>query len=117
MRIDVDLSGLSDAIKKIKAYELTKKEGVQRVIAETAVNIQSEAISRTPVETGNLKGEWNMDIRPDGLGAVISNPVEYAPYVEFGTSRAKAQPMLFPAFELNRPKYIEDLMRELRNTE
>ncbi len=43
-------------------------------------------------------------VRPnrDKYSVIIGTSVEYAPYVELGTSRMKAQPYLTPALELNK---------------
>lgn len=93
---------------------MVKKENIKQIIAETAVNIQSEAKSRVPVDTGNLKNSMNMQLFNNGLSAEISNSAEYASHVEFGTRRSKAQPYLFPAYEANVKKYVAELNKELR---
>lgn len=53
-----------------------------------------------PVDTGNLRNSISHDVAQSGsseLAAYIGTNVEYAPYVEMGTSRAKAQPFIRPA--------------------
>lgn len=46
----------------------------------------------TPVRTGKLKRGWT--VTPDDGGVLVENEVEYASYVEEGTSRMDGQFML-----------------------
>lgn len=48
-----------------------------------------------PVDTGNLRN--SITHTTDGNTEYIGTNVEYAPYVELGTSRTRAQPYLKPA--------------------
>jgi HK97 gp10 family phage protein len=47
--------------------------------------VASEAMKRSPVITGNLRGSITSEVNEQELTAIIGTPVEYAPYVEFGT--------------------------------
>lgn len=53
---------------------------------------ETHAKALTPVDTGNLRN--SMAHAVSGDAAYIGSNVEYAPYVEFGTSRNKAHHML-----------------------
>lgn len=60
-----------------------------------------------PKTRGNYDGNVS-----DGSGQAkvfVGSNVEYAPYVELGTSKTKAQPYLKPAFQKNGAKYIQML--------
>jgi HK97 gp10 family phage protein len=80
---------------------------VARDLARRAVRVESAAkdnASGRPgpnVITGRLRGSitWRLGADAEGLYADIGTNVEYAPYVEFGTSRAPAYPFLGPALE------------------
>lgn len=58
-----------------------------------------------PVDTGRLRSSIAEELRHDGSGLVeiVGTDVEYAPFVELGTSRARAQPFLRPAAEAAKP--------------
>jgi HK97 gp10 family phage protein len=115
VKIDIQMKELSKAIKDIEVFALSKKEEIKKVVAESAVTIEGDAITNTPVgETGNLKGGWNVTFYQDGLSADISNPVFYAPYVEYGTLKMKARPILFSAFERERPNYTNHIKKALK---
>lgn len=87
-------------------YQSNRRE-VQRRIAEqidralTAVGlyVEGEAKLRCAVDTGNLRG--SIDNKVDGDHVIIGTNVEYAVFVEKGTSRQKAQPYLTPSAEEN----------------
>ena len=62
--------------------------------ALTAIGASAETYAKkaTPVDTGRLRNSISHAV--DGEAAYIGSNVEYAPYVELGTSRAKAHHML-----------------------
>lgn len=47
--------------------------------------VASAAIQLCPVDTGNLRGSITSEVDETQLVARIGTPVEYAPYIEFGT--------------------------------
>lgn len=64
------------------------------------LNAAAEAVCKRakelcPVDTGRLQA--SISVSQDGNGAYVSAGTDYAPYVEFGTSKAAAQPFLVPA--------------------
>ena len=62
--------------------------------ALTAIGSTAETYAKkaTPVDTGRLRNSISHTV--NGEAAYIGTNVEYAPYVELGTSRAKAHHML-----------------------
>ena len=74
--------------------------------------VETEAIVRVPVKTGNLRGSINHKVIVEDDAVRIGTPVEYAPYVEFGTSKQSAQPYLRPAV-LENKKRIDKLFKRL----
>lgn len=144
MKINVKMKGLNQAAADIRRYSESKVEGIKRVIVESTVNIQDDAVSLAPEDTGNLKSSIDFNITKEGLGGEVFASAEYAPDVEFGTQPHKiqaknggvlafkkngktvfaksvnhpgtaAQPFLFPAFEAEMPKYKSALQKELNS--
>lgn len=72
---------------------------VGRDLARRAVKVDRAAKRGCPVDTGRLRSSigWELGADAGGLLAVVGTDVEYAPYVELGTSRMAAQPFLRPA--------------------
>lgn len=107
---DYKIDGLEALINKVskKAGNLAKLE--QNVERATEY-CKDEAKLMCPVDTGRLVNSLDSEVFWEGgsiVGSVFTN-VEYAPYVEFGTSKMMAQPFLYPALMDNR-KIIRDLI-------
>lgn len=58
-----------------------------------------------PVDTGRLRSSIGEELRQDagGLVEIVGTDVSYAPYVELGTRRMRAQPFLRPAAQQAMP--------------
>lgn len=56
-----------------------------------------------PVDTGRLRN--SISHTQDESAAYIGTNVEYAPYVEMGTTRTRAQPYIRPAIENHKSEY------------
>lgn len=60
----------------------------QRIVDKLTVSgeiVASAAIEKCPVDTGNLRGSITSEVNERDLSVRIGAPVEYAPYIEFGT--------------------------------
>lgn len=78
-----------------------------RVALDNAINNGLEKIGlaaegyaklKCPVDTGRLRNSISHDVREDEKTVYVGTNVEYAPYVEMGTSRhPEAKPFLKPA--------------------
>lgn len=73
-------------------------------IARRAVRVETAAKRLSPVDTGRLRSSISREIGRDARGvyARIGTIVDYAPHVEFGTSRMRPQPYLRPALDAAR---------------
>lgn len=120
------LEGLADPDKFAKAMETC------------CLLVESEAVKKAPKVDGILRQSITSGISADGLTGTVYSPLEYAPYVEYGTglfatgtgggrtdvpwvyqdektgefiatSGQKPQPFMRPALDENREKIIEIL--------
>ena len=93
---------------KVKVTSRTKevsaqfKKAVERGLTAAAIIVESDAKLRAPVDTGNLRSSITHTV--EGDRATVHTNVEYAPYMEYGTSRTAAQPYLEPALLENKAK-------------
>ena len=80
-----------------------------------AIGAAAEANAKEicPVDTGRLRN--SITHTQDGDNAYIGTNVEYAPYVEFGTSRRKAKPYLRPAATEHTAEYKALMEESLKN--
>lgn len=84
------------------------KGPVMQDLARRAIAVESAAKENASgggigpeVRTGRLRGSITWRAGEDGTSPYVDvgSAVEYAPYVEFGTSRMSARPYLAPALE------------------
>jgi len=75
---------------------LLGKKVVNKTALETGLIVEGDAKLLSPVDTGRLAGSITTTEQKPGVVYVGTN-VEYAPYMEFGTSKTDAQPFLRPA--------------------
>ena len=87
-------SNLKQAKQFLKEKELTALHAI-------GAFVHGETVLRAPVDTGNLRGSYSYKVEPEKKSVTIGTAVDYAPYVEKGTSKQQAQPHLTPAVEEN----------------
>lgn len=75
----------------------TKNEAVLRALEAIGLQAEGYAKLKAPVDTGRLRNSLTHQVEASEEAVYIGTAVEYAPYVEFGTRRSKAQPFLEPA--------------------
>ena len=80
---DEVLKGLSDA--------------VERSLTRIGLAAEGYAKKECPVDTGNLRNSMTNEVQSSEKAVYIGTNVEYAAYVELGTTRTKAKPYLKPA--------------------
>lgn len=103
VKMTEDLSALVEAA----AFDQINK-GLKKI----AMTAERHAKLACPVDTGRLRN--SISNTNDKNTAYIGTNVEYAPYVEMGTSRMKAQPYLKPAIEEHLAEYKAILEQELK---
>lgn len=86
---------------------------VGAALEEIGLLAEGYAARKCPVDTGNLRGSIAHEVDAAGGAVYIGTNVEYAPYVELGTSRQKAQPFLRPAASEHGEQYRQVLKKAL----
>lgn len=96
------------------------KDDLRATTADTARRISDEAkknlTTNKSVITGTLRRSMTFVFYKKDIYAEIGSNVEYAPFVEFGTCRAKAKPYLRPAWQKYNEIYVRYLSAKLRGT-
>jgi HK97 gp10 family phage protein len=86
-------------------------KAIERGLEAIGLVAEGYAKKETPVDTGRLRN--SISHATDKEAAYIGTNVEYAPYVELGTSKMSAQPFLRPAATEHTAEYkklMEDSM-------
>ena len=82
-------------------------------LEEIGLLAENYAARKCPVDTGNLRGSITHEVDAGDNAVYIGTNVEYAPHVELGTSRQKAQPFLRPAASEHGEQYRRVLEKAL----
>lgn len=106
----VDASQLNVLVVDLQASTGRVGAEAAKLVRQTALDIEGSAKEFAPVRTGTLWRSIHHEIQGDGrfasMSAEIGTDVEYAPFVEYGTSRMAPQPYMRPAFDRHTPEYI-----------
>lgn len=92
-----------------------KDKAILRALEKIGLTAEGYAKQEVPVDTGRLRNSITHQVINDEKATIIGTNVEYAIYVELGTSRQKAQPYLLPAAENHVDQYRDILKKELEN--
>lgn len=89
------------------------KSAIDVALEKIGLLAEGYAIKKCPVDTGHLRGSITHEVDFDNDAVYIGTNVEYAPHVELGTSRQKAQPFLRPAASEHGAQYRQVLKKTL----
>lgn len=70
---------------------------IGRALTRIGLSAEGYAKKECPVDTGNLRNSITHEVVQSEKAVYIGTNVEYAAYVELGTTRTKAKPYLKPA--------------------
>ena len=98
---------MADVVFESHLGELLDALPEQIEAALTAIGMVAETYAKEecPVDTGRLRNSITHEVDMNEQAAIIGSNVEYAAYVELGTSRQKAQPYLRPAAQNHTEEY------------
>lgn len=134
--MSIEMHGLGQIHKRLKKLEDTS--GFEQALGKACAVVERSAKQKAPKDTGALRRSITSEVRD--LEGVIFTPLEYAPYVEYGTglfaeeggrsdvpwnyqddegnwhttSGQKPHPFMRPALTQNREKIIKILKEGLK---
>ena len=105
--VDVNVSDFTE--------EITEgiKEAIQRALIRIGLECEAYAKELCHVRTGRLRN--SITHYADGDSVYVGTNVEYAPFVELGTSKSKPHPYLRPAAEDHMEEWQKIIKEELEN--
>lgn len=137
MSIEVD--GLQEVLRRLE--EVADKNKYKQALGRACAVVERTAKEKAPKDSGALRRSIASEVRDSGqdLEGIIFTPLEYAPYVEYGTglfaesggrkdvpwsyqddegewhstSGMRPQPFMRPALDENREKIIQILKEAL----
>lgn len=112
--ITIKLEGVEALMRKLKSYQVIKKEAVRIALVRGGMKVEMAAKEMCAVDTGRLRGSITTDKRYiQKFLVMVGTNVDYGPYVEFGTKKMDARPYLFPAFLMFEGEIIKDIKKIL----
>jgi len=117
MKMEIEIIGLTELEDKLSNLDEKLGKALDEALNEIAEKIRDDAKGFVPVDTGALrksirvekKGKLEVQVIAGGGGVInprTGREVDYAGYVEFGTSRMSPQPYMQPALEKNRDEIL-----------
>ena len=88
----------------------------EEALTEALEIICAAAKQNAPVDTGTLRDSIRIRKRRRGntVMGTVGSSLDYAPPIEFGTSKMEAQPYLYPAIKNNRARVREIFAKKQR---
>lgn len=114
--IKFKLDGVDELDKIItKFMKMGNEAQVKRAFTQACMYIKSQAKLLCPVDTGRLRQSiaYKVTMSDGAIKGEIGTNVEYAEYIEFGTSKMVAQPFLYPALKDNQEVVINIIKQSL----
>lgn len=83
------------------------KEHLPDIMDAIGATAEGHAKQLCPVDTGRLRNSITHAVTDNGRTALVGSAVEYAAYVEFGSSTRKPKPYIKPAVANHHDEYQE----------
>lgn len=77
----IELEGLEEVLDSIE--KITDPEAINRALGQACALVERSAKQKAPKDTGELRSSITSKV--DNFEGIIYTPLEYAPYVEYGT--------------------------------
>jgi HK97 gp10 family phage protein len=113
-----NVSGSKELKNRLESIQKTATNEVEQALLNGALYVERDAKIAAPVDTGRLRSSITHDAKDFGSEnpyVEVGTNVEYAQAVEYGTSRAPAQPFLMPAHEQNKQKILKLIAQAIKN--
>lgn len=120
--LEVKIVDNSDLVRKALKSQINQALDALGIAAENnAVEEVDKKVYDTPesrsgyIRTGRLRNSITHEVHRDEQAVYVGASVNYAKFVEFGTSRMKARPYLKPAIVEHKEEYkelVEEALKE-----
>ena len=111
MKVNFKLIGKKQIEKRLRQISETSTDNLQGALTVAAFKVEADAKKGCPVDTGRLRA--SITSRVFKVFAIVGVPVSvgYGKYIEYGTSKMKAQPFLYPALQKNL-RFIKNILKK-----
>jgi HK97 gp10 family phage protein len=118
-KIGLNVRNARAVISNLRQYGEAARTRAKVVVEQSMERVYATQQSLVAVDTGFMKSQTRKELTPQGYGyrvgwdAADFPAAFYPPFVEFGTRFAPAQPSLLPAFEVEKPRFTQELQAAL----
>ena len=111
----ISVKGLSSLQAKLNKLDPLTRRAITNGVQKAGTMVEGAAKMIVPVDTGALRDSIHTTGKStaNGAEATVGSSLEYAAYVELGTSRMQAQPYLHPALQKNKQKAKQLIIDEI----
>ena len=111
--LSIEIRGLNEVVADLGRASRDAGPRVAAVVRKTAADIEATSKQFAPVDTGALRNsighDFEQDWRSASARAVIGPTVEYARFVEWGTSTQGPQAFMGPALDRHSADFVTAL--------
>lgn len=111
------IEGLQELNQEFNDLENALTQEIITALMRGGMIIETDAKRRCPVDTGRLRASLTTDVEREGKTTFVlkvGTNVEYASFVENGTSRMAAQPFLRPAVDAKAKDVVDEIRESIR---
>jgi HK97 gp10 family phage protein len=104
---DVSIKILGVERLQAKLTKMASLPALKSTMGKAVGVVNGDAKNIVPVDSGNLRNSIHGSVEvgsPTEIVGKVATSTEYAPYVEFGTSKMGARPFLWPALNKNKKR-------------
>lgn len=113
----VGIEGGKEIAAKFEKIGREVKNELEQALVTSGLRVERDAKLNTPVDSGRLRSSINhrlIDSETDQPVVEVGTNVEYAKFVEHGTSKQSAQPFLLTAYLGNRKNILKELAKAVK---
>jgi HK97 gp10 family phage protein len=117
MANNVTIEGPKELSARIKKIGQTATGDIEQALVNSALFVERDAKIKAAVDTGRLRSSLTHteeNFGSDSPAVLVGTDVEYAKFVEFGTSKQAAKPYLYPALIENKSKILKEISKAFR---
>ena len=112
--IQIELSSnANEVVARLGRLHPLISKAIIKALNLSALVVKTQAKMLQKPRTGNLRASIGSRVENLRQEAFVGSPVEYAPYVEYGTRYMQAKPYLRPALEQNIDNVRDFFVREI----
>lgn len=106
--IEIKIEGLNNLERNSNKYSQHVLDALDEAVQRGALKVLATAKELSPVDTGRLRNSIHYS-KTGEAEAEVKATANYSTFIEFGTSRQRAQPFMRPAAEANEREIVRQV--------